>query len=276
MRRLRALLEDLYVSYGPAHLATDPVEIVRGLADPADREVGGLLVAALALGRVDTIRSKAREALDRAGGAPAAFAARAAADAGARRAFRGFRHRFFVGADVVRLLAGAGRLLDRHGSLAQAFAAADGGEPDVAPALGRFCRALDGGFLFPSPGRGSAAKRAFLYLRWMVRRDGVDLGLWPVDPARLLLPLDVHVGRIARLLGLLRRRSNDLAAAREATAALRRLDPADPVRYDFALARLGIVEGCRGRWHAGVCPTCPILEVCAASRAGSTALERAA
>lgn len=264
---LRARLDALRAAYGPAHLESDPIGIVRGFRPAADREVAGVVAAALALGNVRAIRAKVRDALARTENAPADFARRAARDPrAAARAFRGFRHRFFVGRDVAALLARTGRLLDSHGSLGAAFAAFDLGEPDAAPALARLAEALTGGPspLFPSPSRGSASKRSFLFLRWMVRRDDIDLGLWPVAPSRLLLPLDVHVARIARLLGLLRRRSTDLSAAREATAALARLDPADPVKYDFALARIGIVGGCRGR-AAAACAACAVAGLCAAT-----------
>jgi uncharacterized protein (TIGR02757 family) len=100
-------------------------------------------------------------------------------------------------------------------------------------------------FLLPSPAAGSACKRSHLFLRWMIRTDDVDLGLWTggrFTPARLLLPMDVHVHRISRRIGLTRRKVADLAASREATAWLRRISPADPVAYDWSLSRLGILS----------------------------------
>lgn len=112
----------------------------------------------------------------------------------------------------------------------------------LAPARGSASRGLR--FLLPSPAGGSACKRAHLFLRWMVRRDDFDLGLWTggaFSPARLLLPMDVHVHRISRRIGLTRRPTADLAAAREATGWLRRLNPEDPVAYDWSLSRLGIL-----------------------------------
>ena len=95
------------------------------------------------------------------------------------------------------------------------------------------------------PGRGSAAKRINLFLRWMVRKDhaGVDLGIWEgIDPAHLYIPLDVHTGNVARQLGILKRRQNDWEAVEELTAILRGFDPSDPVRYDYALFGLGVFE----------------------------------
>jgi uncharacterized protein (TIGR02757 family) len=96
-------------------------------------------------------------------------------------------------------------------------------------------------FFFPSPASGSACKRLNLYLRWMVRRDGVDLGVWTaVDPCRLVIPLDAHVFNIARRVALTRYRSPGWRMALDITARLRRLDPGDPVKYDFALHRMGL------------------------------------
>ena len=96
-------------------------------------------------------------------------------------------------------------------------------------------------FFFPSPLDGSACKRLNLFLRWMVRRDGVDLGVWKaVDAAHLVIPLDAHVFAIARRTGLTRYRSPGWPMAVDITRRLRRLDPADPVKYDFALHRMGL------------------------------------
>lgn len=121
------------------------------------------------------------------------------------------------------------------------------------------------GFLLPSPSSRSALKRQHLFLRWMIRTEGFDLGLWTgggFSPARLLLPMDTHVHRISRYLGLTRRRSADLVASRQATSFLRRLDPRDPVSYDWALSRLGILAECPGRPARRHCGRCAIAPVC--------------
>ena len=120
-------------------------------------------------------------------------------------------------------------------------------------------------FFFPSPASGSACKRLCMYLRWMVRpADGIDLGLWrEVSAAKLVIPVDAHIQRISRYLGLTNRKQADWRMAREITQALRRLDPADPVKYDFSLCHLGISEGCDGRDRVR-CTACPINELCTA------------
>ena len=120
------------------------------------------------------------------------------------------------------------------------------GDETVVPALGSLVEEIAGGGvacgrLLCHPAAGSACKRLNLYLRWMVRRDDVDPGGWTgVSPARLVVPLDVHMHRIGRALGLTESRYANLRTALEMTAAFRRIAPEDPVRYDFALTRLGI------------------------------------
>ena len=117
--------------------------------------------------------------------------------------------------------------------------------------------------LLPDPRGPSGTKRLLLFLRWMVRpADGVDLGLWDVDPACLLIPVDVHIHRLARNLGLTRRSAPSFRTTEEITAALARFDPHDPVGYDFALCHMGIVQGCPSRKDAKRCAGCGVKSVC--------------
>ena len=119
-------------------------------------------------------------------------------------------------------------------------------------------------FLFPDPRKGSACKRHNLFLRWMVRGgDGVDLGLWTaLSPRDLVVPLDTHMIRMGRRLGLTRRATPGWGMAEEITAAFRAVCPEDPVRFDFALTRLGILKECTSR-RRGACDRCPVASVCA-------------
>src|SRR5262249_60689983 len=123
-------------------------------------------------------------------------------------------------------------------------------------------RGLD--HLLPSPLGPGAAKRLNLFLRWMVRGpDGVDFGIWrSVPPSRLIVPLDTHVGRIARYLGLTRRKELSWKTAEEVTASLRRVDASDPVRYDFALCRHGMSGACPVLSEARCCAACSLLVAC--------------
>ena len=117
-------------------------------------------------------------------------------------------------------------------------------------------------YLVPNPKDGSACKRLNLFLRWMVRKDGVDAGLWKsVDKSKLIVPVDVHMGRLCKLLGLYRRKTISIAAAVEITENFRSIEPDDPVKYDFALSRVGILDNCTGRHRAG-CEFCELFRFC--------------
>ena len=119
-------------------------------------------------------------------------------------------------------------------------------------------------YLFPSPQQGSACKRLNLFLRWMVRRgDKLDFGLWDkINPNKLIIPVDTHIAKICKNIGLTTRNSADWKMAKEITDNLKKLDPADPVKYDFAITRLGIVEKCTGKKTQNKCAQCLIKDIC--------------
>ncbi len=245
--RLKAL-EELYSRYNdPAYLDPDPLAVVLSYSEPEDREVAGLVCAALALGNASLIVNAARYVLSAFGPAPAS--ALAAMDTSQiKDAIGDFRYRFFSGGDLAAFIGGI-RALRQQGSLESLFLACDDPlEPDYARAASGMVQALRGaseqswpGNLLPDPAKGSASKRTFLFLRWMVRKDNVDPGPWRrCDPSRLVVPLDTHMAAACRRYGFLKRKSLDLAAAREACAALRLLRPDDPLRYDFCMTRPGI------------------------------------
>jgi uncharacterized protein (TIGR02757 family) len=280
---LKARLDALAASFGPGAIAPDPLEFPHAYADPADREVAAFVAAALAYGNVKQIKASVAGALGRMGPSPAAFV-RGFEPARDAAAFDGFVHRFNVGEDLAALCLVLRRLAEGHGSLESAFLAGDDpAAPDVGAALAAFSAAalaldpwpLYAGarrvpaaagvrFFFPSPADGSACKRLNLFLRWVVRpADGVDLGLWRrVSPARLVVPLDTHVARIARYIGLTERAQPSWRMAVEITGRLRRLDPDDPVRYDFAICRLGILDRCPRRRDVSRCRPCLLRPVC--------------
>lgn len=234
----------------PDFIADDPISIPHSFSDPADREVIGLFAALLAWGQRKTTLNKLAELCARMRYQPAAFVRYFHLERDAE-ALAGFKHRTFNAEDAVWLVRILQALLLRYGSLEACFAAhlpADA--PDIRPALQGFGdevlsilpdvpRRLRKHI--PRPSTGSACKRMNLYLRWMVRPGPVDFGQWTqIRPDQLVLPLDVHVGRQARRLGLLARTQDDWRAAAELTAICRRLDPHDPVRYDYVFFGLGI------------------------------------
>jgi uncharacterized protein (TIGR02757 family) len=260
VRDIKAGLASLYRRYNRwEYVHPDPLELVYDYAAPEDQEIAGLLSACLAYGRVAQILVSVARVLDLMGSdgtraSPHAWLGRAT-DRELRDAFRSFKHRFTTGAEMAALLIGVKRTIAEYGSLEELFAAGMKRNDDtVLPGLTLFVERLRicaGGpnacpSLLSSPSDGSACKRLNLYLRWMVRRDRVDPGPWrKVAPARLIVPLDTHMFRIARALGLTERRQANLRTAVEITRAFSRHSPRDPVRYDFCLTRLGINPACR-------------------------------
>ena len=258
---LKQSLDRLAAEYGAGYLDSDPVGIVHRYSAPADIEVAGLVASSLGYGGASQIRRSACEALDRAGPFPAGFAEEIGiGDALAR--FREFRHRWTDGADIAFLFLAAGEMIRGYGSIGALVKTLDNPTDEtVTGVLTRFAAwirarrdelALEAGIPpratlpVPSPADGSACKRPAMYFRWMVRGpDGVDFGLWKfIDPSRLVIPVDRHIARMAALLGLTGRRTPDWRMALEITRALRELDPDDPLRYDFALVRPGILRSC--------------------------------
>ncbi|MBD3175746.1 MAG: TIGR02757 family protein [Armatimonadia bacterium] len=246
-RRL-ALLEGLYRRLNrPEMIDPDPLAIVREFGDPRDREIVALIGSCLAYGNVVTIMASIRDVLGRMAGGPHRYLTKASPKR-LHDDFADFRHRVTSGPEMAFLLQGAREAIAEHGSLGAAFEqgiSAD--EPSLMPALERFVAILrrpHGGaawHLLPSPASGSACKRMNMLLRWMVRRDAVDPGGWAEGMAPgLVMPVDTHMFHTARAMGLTQRKTADLKAALEITEAFRRFRPDDPVRYDFALTRLGI------------------------------------
>jgi uncharacterized protein (TIGR02757 family) len=249
----------------------DPVGLVWEYPDPADREVVALIVSSLAYGRVSMIRDAARRALAPLGDAPA----RSLETSGFEPAeVVSFSYRMTRGEDLLALLSAIGFALRDYGSLQALFVSALNPEDkDARAPLTRMVTTLRGyvkhdsrGFryLLPDPAGGGACKRLNLFLRWMVRGpDFVDLGLWDdVEPRILTIPLDTHIARMAGLLGLGSRRTQDWKLARQITDALLALDPEDPLKYDFALCHLGISGACPNRRDPVICEGCSIREVC--------------
>lgn len=231
------------------YLPTDPLQVLYRFEDPDDREVVALIAASLAYGNVKAILGGIEDVLGRLGPSPRRELDRLS-DRQLRSRFRGFRYRVTSAADMTALLRGAKRLAERHGRLEAAFAS-HGRRDDqtILPALGgwvgEMCEAAGRPLhhLLPHPDRGSACKRLNLMLRWLVRRDRIDPGGWPGIPRRrLLVPLDTHMHQVARRLELTRRKQPSLAAALEVTEKLRAIRPDDPLRYDFALTRPGIMR----------------------------------
>ncbi len=280
--RLHAELERLYASTDfAAYMGRDPVAFAHRYQAPGDQERAATLAALLAFGKVDLFRpvlARLFDHMDAAGG-PAAWVA--SFDAEAEAEFLAtVQYRWVRGGDLSLLFA----TLRDVGLLGPRVEAAFRGDLRAAltevvadlrrravqhaclPGFGDLSHGLR--HLLASPATGGASKRWNLLLRWMVRSpdaEGVDLGLWKLPTSALVIPLDTHVARISRLVGLTARRSSGWKTAVEITEALATLDPSDPLRFDFAIAHLGISRACEGRFVDAVCPGCPLHRVCAAT-----------
>ncbi|TAF55997.1 MAG: TIGR02757 family protein [Sphingobacteriia bacterium] len=249
---LRAFLNQKVKWFNQPHfIESDPIVVPHGFKAQADIEISGFFAAIFAWGNRTTIINKTKELMGRMDHAPHAFCLQASARE--LKGLEGFKHRTFNTTDLLHCVAFFQQHYQAHDSLENAFLPKSGKPKDIEQALTLFHERF---FADPdapertrkhvsTPVRGSSCKRLNMYLRWMVRQDkkGVDFGLWKnIKPAQLICPLDVHVARVARHLGLLQRPGADWAAAQELTAALRQLDSKDPVKYDFALFGLGVFE----------------------------------
>jgi len=278
---LKPLLDTLYANRSQRHLDHDPLSRCRRFAAPEDREVAALIASAFAYGNVKSILKTLDGIFGEMGYSPRRFVERFDPEEGLRR-FAGFRHRFNDGRDLCALFLALRMITETTGTIEAFFRRNHApASPDITDALTAFSAGvldLDYGplfreegiprdsyfpFFFPSPASGSACKRLCMFLRWVVRPDdGIDLGLWSgIAPSLLIIPVDLHIRRIARFLGLTDRNQADWKMAREITARLRELDPDDPVKYDFSICHLGISEGCDGT-NRKPCGACMVAPVC--------------
>ena len=281
---LKRRLDEQYAQFNDALSVTDPIQIVRRYARPADQEIVAFCAAALAFGRVQSVLNSIEGLMSVMGASPAAYV-RAFEPSRDRGTLDHLVHRWTRGIDLAALVWLLHQMLDSHGSIEHFFA--DGFDRDadtIEHALDAFSRracALDQravygrsvrkpgvAYFFARPSSGGACKRLNLFLRWMVRRDSVDLGVWTrVRPAQLIIPLDTHVIRLGRCLRLTRYASPGWRMAADITASLRRLDPVDPVRYDFSLCHIGMMNACGYGKKQGD-SQCPLRGACHPRRGG--------
>jgi uncharacterized protein (TIGR02757 family) len=277
---IRDALEKLYLKYNRRSLIKpDPLQFLYKYSNPADREIAGLLSAVLAYGRVEQIQNSLTRLFNLIGQSPYAFVMDfSPAD---RRKLREFKHRFTTGDDISDLLELLKEVLEESDSIENYFLQAySKTDENIILALSYFCDSLLESFaarhkgqisrgikyLLASPSAGSVCKRLNLYLRWMIRDDQVDAGLWKsIDKAKLIVPVDVHMGRLCRILGFYDNRSLSMKIALKITNRFAQIQPSDPVKYDFALSRIGIVENCTGR-YSSACETCGLFLFCPGSK----------
>lgn len=248
---LKEKLETHYLNYRQKFSSKDPVWILHRFSDEKDIELIGLITAAFAYGSVDQINRFVDELLHKTGNKPYEFTINFSKRKD-KKHLDGLYYRFNSQADIADMFNSLNVALAKFGSLKNLFLTHyETSHSDIIPALSKFTKELNKNiprsessyyhYLFSDPANKSTCKRMNLFLRWMVRKDDIDTGLWNViDTSKLIIPVDTHIARISGLLGLVSRKSIDLKFAQELTDKLKTFDPLDPVKYDFALCHIGI------------------------------------
>ncbi len=239
---LKALMNELAARYETEDfIKDDPVQFPHCYKKAEDIEIAGFLASVFAYGNRKAFIGKLNQLFALMGESPYLYVIEGKFE------LDGFNYRFMKEADIVAILKVLNKLYREDGGLAELFAKGSQTDDMMQYVCDYFYKNAGEGagdgfyFALPNPANGGAMKRMWMFLRWMVRKPPVDLGLWNfMTPAQLCIPIDVHVARMSRELGILKRSSNDKKAVEELTAFLRTLDAQDPVKYDFALFGYGV------------------------------------
>lgn len=269
---LKQTLERFYREYDfKGRLLHDPIELPHRYERPEDIEAAGIIASCLAYGKVKLFKPVIEKILSGMGKSPHSFLMDL--DVRKQKHFITCKYRFNEPADILCLLFIMHVILKSHSTLKMAFLkhyrrddpntggaiAGFVGEAmaiDTSPVYGKSIKPYGLTQFFPSPEKGGACKRINLFLRWMIRDRDIDFGIWKDIPKdKLVIPLDIHIARISRCLGFTRRTTSDWKTAVEITESLKRLDPEDPLKYDFALCHHGISGLCNPRDRSG-CKGC--------------------
>ena len=253
---LARFLHETYARYNTSVLTEfDPIVWPRRFSSKADQEIAGYIAASLAFGNVTSILASCERAISNLGPRPSERL-QGATDKDLEGWSQGFNHRWIFAGDLLNLYRMLRQAMREHGGLEPLFAAGmraesidvrDGAEA-LVQGLGEYLPLEERGrrgtrYMLPQTRGPGAAKRMHMFLRWMIRQDNVDLGIWgSARPSQLLMPLDTHVARISRDLGMTTRKTAGLAMVLDITERLREVDADDPIRFDFALSRLGILR----------------------------------
>lgn len=247
---LKGFLDEKVLKYNqPFFIETDPIQVPKNFSGKENIEIAAFLTATIAWGNRQSIIKNATKLMALLENEPHDFVLNHSVND--LKVLGKFVHRTFNGSDCVYFVSSLKNIYQNHRGLQSVFGNGFQKGNNVKSALSEFYKVF-----FEIGGErsrkhvsnvenGASAKRLNMFLRWMVREDksGVDFGLWTGIPqSELLLPLDVHTGNVARKLGLLQRKSNDWKAVEEVTQNLRKFDPSDPIKYDFALFGLGAFE----------------------------------
>lgn len=243
------LLDSLYVKYNCLNSSEDPVWNLHKVNSELDKEILAFITTCYSYGNISQINKFIQKVLNYSS---SCFADFILSDKEVRKIKKfNFNYRFNTSADFFDLLFSISKVIKKYGSLKLLFLKYyKKDDSNVIKALYGFTSEIRSysdfnksfGYLLPDVNRKSACKRLFLFLRWMVRKDNVDLGLWNdvVDTSKLIFPVDTHVYKIALEYNFVKRKSLDINFALELTEKLKEYDPIDPVKYDFALCHLGV------------------------------------
>lgn len=248
MNEIKDFLDQKVLQYNrPEFIETDPIQIPKQFSLKEDMEIAGFLSAVIAWGNRKSIIANSLKMMNLMGNSPYDFVM-SHTEKDLER-LQNFVHRTFNGQDLEQFVISLKNIYKNHGGLENAFFQSME-EENMQLAISNFKTLFFSELRYnrtqkhlPDPRKGSVAKRINMFLRWMVRNDnaGVDLGIWKsISPSVLSCPLDVHSGNVARELGLITRPKNDLHALAELDSHLRRFDPKDPAKYDFALFGIGV------------------------------------
>jgi len=274
MKILKNTLDKFYREYDfQERLVHDPIEFPHRYNNPRDVEVSAFIASSLAYGKVELFKSVVEKILSIMGPSPYEFLLEFRLKK-QEKLFEGIKYRFNENEDLIALIFILHKILISNRSLENIFRkyyqpdsrTIEGGltgfiaallEINTSPVYGKDIKPAGLRQLFPSPVNGSACKRANLFLRWMVRDKDIDFGIWKGIPKKkLVIPLDTHIARISRCLGFTERKSQDWKMAVEITEALKKIDPEDPLKYDFALCHHGISGICKGMRESTECKGC--------------------
>ncbi|MGH2574353.1 MAG: TIGR02757 family protein [Ignavibacteria bacterium] len=254
---LKELLDNLYIQYqspGFPENSKDPVWNLHKFSDAKDIEIAGLITSSYAYGKVDLINRFVEKLFARIGNKPYEFTINFQKRKD-KKFLYGLKYRFSSENNLINLFQNLSNILTSRASLKNLFLESyEKKSVNIVPSLTAFINTLNSplktiskngknycGFLIPDSLKKSTFKRLNLFLRWMVRKDEIDLGVWDcIDKSKLIMPVDVHVARVSKRLNLVKRKSVDLFFALELTNSLKKFDPLDPVKYDFSLCHLGI------------------------------------
>ncbi|MFK8302272.1 TIGR02757 family protein [Capnocytophaga stomatis] len=247
---LKSFLDEKVIQYNrPEFIETDPIQIPKNFSAKEDIEIAGFLISVIAWGQRKTIISNGLKLMDLLGNSPYDFVMSHSENDLER--LQNFVHRTFNGQDLEQFVLSLKNIYTHHNGLEKAFAQSIENN-DLQLGISNFKQLFFSNLKYqrtlkhlPDPRKGSVAKRFNMFLRWMVRRDnaGVDFGIWKgISPSLLSCPLDVHSGNVARSLGLITRPKNDVEALSELDNHLRKFDPTDPAKYDFALFGIGVFD----------------------------------